>query len=282
MTPLKPGAALLHPTGSMGHTVEFVVHHGYALLFVWLLAEQGALPLPSIPLLLACGALARSGQLNPFLVLLSGMAACLIADNVWFQLGRRRGGRILNFLCRIALEPDSCVRKTENAFQKYGVRSLLLSKFVPGLNAVAAPMAGSSGTSVARFLWFDTMGALIWMLSYCGLGYAFSGQIETVGLYAMRMGSGLIGVLVALLGGWILWKFIQRQRFLRKFAVARITAEELRDKLDAGEDVVMVDLRGARQAEEFSIPGALRVSTEELAERHGDIPRDRDVILVCS
>ena len=143
--------------------------------------------------------MSRSGQLNPVLVVLSGMAACLIADNIWFQLGRRRGARILNFLCRIALEPDSCVRKTENAFSKYGVRSLLVAKFVPGLNAVAAPMAGSSGTTFGRFLWFDTLGVLIWMLTYCGLGYVFSDQIETVGLYAMRMGSGLIGLLVALL-----------------------------------------------------------------------------------
>ena len=266
----------------MGHTAEFVVRHGYALLFVWLLAEQGALPLPSIPLLLACGALSRSGQLNPVLVVLSGMAACLIADNVWFHLGRRRGARILKFLCRIALEPDSCVRKTENAFSKYGVRSLLVAKFVPGLNAVAAPMAGSSGTSLGRFLWFDTLGVLIWMLTYCGLGYVFSDQIETVGLYAMRMGSGLIGLLVALLAAWIAWKFVQRQRFLRKLAVARITPEELRGKLDAGEDLMIIDLRSAREAELYSIPGALRISIEDLSQQHGDIPRDRDVILFCS
>jgi membrane protein DedA with SNARE-associated domain len=266
----------------MGHTAEFVVRHGYALLFVWLLAEQGALPLPSVPLLLACGALSRSGQLNPVLVVLSGMAACLIADNVWFQLGRRRGGRILNFLCRIALEPDSCVRKTENAFAKYGVRSLLVAKFVPGLNAVAAPMAGSSGTTLGRFLWFDTLGVWIWMLTYCGLGYVFSDQIETVGLYAMRMGSGLVGAVVALLAAWIAWKFVQRQRFLRKLSVARITAEELRDKLDAGEDVMIIDVRSAREADLFSIPGALRISIEDLEEQHAEIPRDRDVILFCS
>ena len=266
----------------MGHTAEFVVRHGYALLFVWLLAEQGALPLPSVPLLLACGALARNGQLNPFLVLLSGMAACLLADNIWFQLGRRRGARILKFLCRIALEPDSCVRRTETPFEKYGVRSLLVAKFIPGLNAVAAPMAGSSGTTLGRFLWFDTLGVLIWMLTYCGLGYAFSDQLETVRFYALQMGSGLIGLLAALLTVWILGKFVQRQLFLRKLAVARITAEELRDKLDAGENLLIIDLRSALQAESSSIPGALRISTEELAERHGDIPRDRDVILLCS
>jgi membrane protein DedA with SNARE-associated domain len=266
----------------MGHTADFVVRHGYALLFIWLLAEQGALPLPSVPLLLACGALSRSGQLNPVLVVLSGMAACLIADNVWFQLGRRRGGKILNFLCRIALEPDSCVRKTENAFARYGVRSLLVAKFVPGLNAVAAPMAGSSDTTLGRFLWFDTLGVLIWMLTYCGLGYMFSDQIETVGLYAMRMGSGLFGLVTALLAAWIGWKFVQRQRFLRKLAVRRITAEELRDKLNAGEDVMIIDVRSAREADSFSIPGALRISMEDLAEQHGAIPRDRDVILFCS
>jgi len=266
----------------MGHTADFIVRHGYALLFVWLLAEQGALPLPSIPLLLGCGALARSGQLNPVLVVLSGMAACLIADNVWFQLGRRRGARILHFLCRVALEPDSCVRRTENAFEKYGVRSLLVAKFVPGLNAVAAPMAGSSGTSLGRFLCFDTMGALIWMLTYTGLGYAFSDQIEDVAEYAMRMGSGLIGVLAALLGAWIGWKLIQRQRFLRKISVARITPEELQEKLDAGEDVLIIDVRSSLESDLFSNPGVLRISSEELAERHGDVPRDRDVILVCS
>src|SRR5215469_14110945 len=121
----------------MGHIVQFIVHHGYLVVFVWLLAEQAALPIPSVPLLLACGALARMGQLNLFWVVLYGVVACLIADNLWFQLGRWRGTRILRFICRISLEPDSCVRQTENAFVKYGMRSLLVTKFVPGLNSVA-------------------------------------------------------------------------------------------------------------------------------------------------
>jgi membrane protein DedA with SNARE-associated domain len=266
----------------MNHTADFVVRHGYLLLFLWLLVEQGALPLPSIPLLLACGALVRSGQLHPVLVVASGMAACLIADNVWFQLGRRRGARILHFLCRIALEPDSCVRQTENAFLKYGPRSLLVSKFVPGLNTVAAPLAGSAGTSLGRFLLFDTAGALVWMLSYLCLGYVFSGQIEMVGAYATRMGSGALGLLGAAAAAWIVWKYIQRRRFLRKLAVARITPEELRRKLDAGEDVLVIDLRSVRESAADAIPGALRIAVEDLAERHGDIPRDRDVVLFCS
>jgi membrane protein DedA with SNARE-associated domain len=127
------------------HTLDFVVRHGYALLFFWILAEQGALPLPSAPLLLACGALAKDGRLSPHWIVLTGLAACLIADNVWFMLGRRRGAKVLRFICRVALEPDSCVRQTETAYQKYGSRSLLVAKFVPGLNAVSAPLAAISG-----------------------------------------------------------------------------------------------------------------------------------------
>jgi membrane protein DedA with SNARE-associated domain len=130
-------------------------------LFFWIVAEQGALPIPSVPLLLVCGALARVGDLSAIPILFVGVLACLIADTAWFQLGRSRGTKILGFLCRMALEPDSCVRQTENGFVRYGVRFLLVSKFIPGMNAVAAPLAGSSGVGWSLFLVFDTLGAAI-------------------------------------------------------------------------------------------------------------------------
>ena len=266
----------------MTQTLEFLVQHGYLVLFFWLLAEQAALPLPSIPLLLACGALARAGKMDWRLVLLYGLTACLIADNVWFQLGKRRGTKILRFICRIALEPDSCVRQTENAFLKYGMRSLLAAKFVPGLNAVAAPLAGRSGSGLGRFLVFDSLGILVWLASYTCVGYLFSDQLETVAGYAMSMGSGLITLVAGLLAVWITWKYVQRQRFLKSLAVARITAEDLRDKLQAGEDVLIVDVRAIAQDDPRAIPGAVFISVEEMATRHSEIPRDRDLILVCN
>ena len=266
----------------MHSTIDFLIRHGYAVVFLWILAEQGAVPLPSIPVLLASGALARAGKLNLFLVLLCGLGACLIADNVWFQLGRRRGGRILRFICRISLEPDSCVRQTETAFHKYGLRSLLVSKFVPGLNAVAAPMAGSSGAALRRFALFDSLGALLWIGCYVGLGWLFYDQLEVVAAYALHMGSWLAVIVAGLLGGWIAWKFIQRRRFLRKLSVARITPEELRDMLGDGEEVTIVDLRNRIDPNDSSIPGALRIPVEDLANRHREIPRDRDIVLVCS
>jgi membrane protein DedA with SNARE-associated domain len=265
----------------MGHIVQFVIHHGYLVVFVWLLAEQAALPIPSVPLLLACGALARNGQLNLILVVVYGVVACLIADNMWFQLGRWRGARVLRFICRISLEPDSCVRQTEDTFVKYGMRSLLVTKFVPGLNSVAAPLAGSSGAGVGTFLLFDCAGALVWIMAYMSLGYLFSDQLETVAGYALRTGSSLVVAVCALVAGWIGWKILQRRRFLRKLSVARITPEELRDKLEAGEDVLIVDVRSSLDTG-IVIPNAIRISAEDLAKRHHEIPRDRDIILFCT
>ncbi len=259
-----------------------MVRHGYALLFFWILAEQAALPLPSAPLLLACGALAKDGRLSPHLILLTGMSACAIADNVWFLMGRLKGIRVLRFICRVALEPDSCVRQTETAYQRFGSRSLLIAKFVPGLNAVSAPLAGISGLRFSRFVLFDTLGAALWISAFTGLGYVFSDQLDKVGDVAARMGSWVAVAAVALLSIWIGWKYWQRQRFLKKLAIARITATELRAKLEAGEEIVVVDVRSTLESDDDTVPGALRIPLEELETRHGDIPRDRDVILFCS
>jgi uncharacterized protein YneF (UPF0154 family) len=133
-----------------------------------------------------------------------------------------------------------------------------------------------------RFILFDSVGAVIWIVSYAGLGYIFSGQLDQVGDYAARMGSWVAVLAVALLAGWIGWKFFQRKRFLRKLAVARITPTELKAMLDAGQQVVVIDVRSPLESETDSVPGALRIPLEELETRHADIPRDRDVVLFCS
>jgi len=265
----------------VSHTLDFVLRHGYVLLFFWILAEQAALPLPSAPLLVACGALAKDGRISPHLVILSGWAACMLADNFWFLLGRR-GTRVLRWICKLALEPDSCVRRTETVFLRYGSRSLLVAKFVPGLNAVSAPMAALSGVSFARFILFDSLGVLLWIVSFGGLGYVFRHQLDRVGDYAAGLGAWVAVLAVALLGGWIGWKYSQRRRFLKKLAVSRITAQELRNKLGSGEEIVVVDVRSALESDTDSVPGALRIPLEELEARQGEIPRNRDIILFCS
>jgi membrane protein DedA with SNARE-associated domain len=267
---------------SITELIHLVERHGYALLFFWVLAEQGALPIPSAPLLVAVGALIRTGSLHAAAAMACCLAGALAADVVWFYFGRTRGRRVLRFICRVSLEPDSCVRQTESAFLKYGLNTLLIAKFVPGLNAVAAPLAGDSGAGVARFFAIDSLGIVMWSGAYFGVGYLFSDQVEEVLGDAQRLGSGVLILLVGLLGAWILWRFIQRRQFLKKLEVARITPEELWDRMDAGDDLYIVDLRSTVDNDSPAVPGAIRLSVEDLTSNSKQIPRDREIILYCS
>ncbi len=177
----------------MKHTLDFLLQHGYAVLFVSVLIEQLGLPVPSIPILLAVGALAGRGDLAYVPALLTAVAACLIADNVWYWLGVYRGASILNLLCKISLEPDSCVRNTENMFLKYGPRGLLFSKFVPGLSTAACPLAGMFRMEIWKFCVFDGLGSIIWAGSYSLLGYIFADRLEALAESALGMGSVALG-----------------------------------------------------------------------------------------
>lgn len=269
---------------TVDEAVQFLVRQGYTVLFVWVLVEQIGLPLPAIPLLLAAGALAGAGRLNIALAIGVAVLAALLSDIVWYQVGRHRGSRVLQFLCRISLEPDSCVRRTEDVFARHGAGSLLVAKFIPGLNTAAPPLAGIFRMRLSRFLLFDSLGALLWAGAFAGLGYLFSQQLERVAASALRLGTSLVGILMGSLATYIIWKYVQRQRFLRQLRIARISPEELKRKLDAGEDVVIVDLRHSLdfQAEPRTIPGALRLPVEELEQRHHEIPSNRDIVLYCT
>jgi len=266
---------------SLEQATDFLIRHGYALLFGWVLLEQLGLPIPAVPLLIAAGALARAGKMNLTFAVALAFIAVILADLFWYSLGRYRGGRILKLLCRISLEPDSCVRRTENLFVRHGGRSLLIAKFVPGLNTAAPALAGIFRMPVRRFMIFDSLGVLFWVVTFTSLGLIFSDQLEQI---ALRWGGWLAAVLAGGLAAYVLWKFIQRQRFIRGLRIARITPQELMDKLTAGENLSIVDLRQPMDIEAFPqmIPGALRIAMEEIEDRHGEIPRDRDVVLYCS
>lgn len=268
----------------MNEALQFLLRHGYVVLFAVVLGEQLGLPLLGAPVLLTAGALAAAGRSSLPLVLLLALAACLIGDSVWYELGRRRGASVLTLLCRISLEPDSCVRRTEEVFARHGARVLLVAKFMPGLNTVAPPLSGVIGMRPSRFLRWDAAGALLWAGTYIGLGYLFSTQLEQIALALSRLGTGA-GVLIGMtLGGYISWKYLQRRRFIRSLRVARITPEELMARMTAGDPIFIVDLRSAIHAQSvgMQIPGALHVHPEELDRRHPEIAKDREIVLYCS
>jgi membrane protein DedA with SNARE-associated domain len=268
----------------MSELLQFLIRHGYTVLFVWVLAEQVGAPVPAAPLLLAAGVLAGEGSLHFTLAFVLAVAASLISDSLWYLIGRLKGGSVLSLLCKISLKPDSCIRRTSDLFYHHGARSLLLAKFIPGLSTIAPPLAGVFRMSLWRFFLYDGLGACLWVGSFMGLGYLFSGQIEEVAAYAMKMGTTLTGLVFGGLAAYIIWKYVQRQRFLRHLRIARITPEELKRKFDAGEEVMVVDVRHPFEfaAEPQTIPGAFYLSLEDLDKEHSKIPRDKDVVLYCN
>jgi membrane protein DedA with SNARE-associated domain len=265
----------------MNEIVQFLAKHGYALLFLAVLAEQIGLPIPSGVVLIAAGSLAAAHSMSLPLALGLALIASLAGDSFWFMLGRWRGRSILALLCRISLEPDTCVRQTEQMFTKHKVKSLLFSKFVPGLGTIAPPMAAVLQVGLGTFLLFDVFGAAIWAAAYLLAGFFFRTEIERLGVYTQITGRSLVEIVVALSCLYVTVKFLARRRFYNEIRMARITSPELKALIDTGEPTVIVDLRHAHEWEDGYIPGALLMRDEELDERFPSEPRG-EVILYCS
>lgn len=261
---------------------EFLLQYGYLLLFAVVLAEQLGLPIPAAPMLLASGALAGIGKFSVTTVMAIAIAACLMGDYLWFELGRQRGSSVLRLLCRISLEPDTCVRQTETAYARYGDVSLLFAKFIPGLSTVAPPMAGIFKAPLWRFLLLDGGGSALWAGAFVLFGWIFRAQLEGFALSMSRFGTWLLlGVFLAL-AAYIAAKFIQRRRILRDLRIARITPIELKERMDAGESVTVIDLRDSIEWDDGKIPGALQIGHGEIEAAIPTLPSHQEIVLYCS
>lgn len=263
---------------------QLLVNYGLWIVFGAVFLEQVGIPFPAPLLMLAAGALAAAGKFNLLGGMMMTLVACLLADGIWFFLGRYRGNHVLGFLCRMSLEPDSCIRRTQNVFSKYGAKGIVVAKFVPGFSTVAPPLAGMSGMRLSSFLVADGAGSLLYGICFFGLGFLFSNQIEQINSAISHIGGSALALILGLAALYIGFKYWHRQRLLRELRIARITVPELREKQSAGEDLVILDLRSTLEFESDRsvILGAMRLSVDEVDHRHHEIPRDRDVILYCS
>jgi membrane protein DedA with SNARE-associated domain len=267
----------------MNDLVEILVRHGYSLLFLGVFAEQLGLPLPAGLFMMSAGVLSGLGHFSIVVSFASAVLACLMGDQIWYQVGFRRGGAVLPWLCRLSFNPDTCVRRTQNIFYRHGAKSLLIVKFFPGVNAIAAPLSGILRMPFLRFMLFDSLGTCIWAGAFIGLGFLFSHQIEQAGDYAGWIGSLIWGLIF---GGFvltILWKYIGRRRFLHQFRFARISPEELKQKIEADQELLILDVRNILELEANpqTIPGALVLPLEKLETDFPELPKGREVILYC-
>ena len=261
-----------------------VARHGYILLFAWITAEQIGAPVPAVPILIAVGVISVTGQLTLGSALVLGCLGCLIGDSLWFVLGKQRGSAVLRVLCKISLEPETCVRRSSEFISRYGSRSLIVAKFIPGISTVAVPLAASSGITLLSFFLYDVLGSLLYVAAYLAVGRFLGDRIDKLAFFAgsIKSASLLVAILaaVAILG----LRFYQKRRFQRDVDIARISAEELRGLIERGQNPFIVDLRHPLDmlTDPRIIPGAIRMTPDELSSRLDQIPRDREIILYCT
>jgi membrane protein DedA with SNARE-associated domain/rhodanese-related sulfurtransferase len=267
----------------MNPHVQEIIRHGYLWLFLVALLERIGLPLLVTPVMIAAGAVAGLGDLSLAGIILFTTVAAELGDWLWYELGRNQGSSVLRLLCRISLEPDSCVRRSEDAFGRHTTSALISSKFVPGLGRLAAPVAGLSGMPRDRFLLVNGLGSLLWTVCFALVGYIPARKLPIGLLLAELAGWALVGLVVAAIGK-VFWKYVQRERFIRSLRVSRITVEDLKANLDRGERPFIVDLRHMLEfvVDPRTVPTAVRISPDELPVRNAEIPRDRDIVLYCT
>jgi rhodanese-related sulfurtransferase len=217
------------------------------------------------------------------------LLACLVADSIWFALGRRYGNSVLKLLCRFSFEASTCVSKTEGYFTRRGAVTLLFAKFVPGLSTVAAPIAGQTGMSLPRFLAWDLAGSFIWGETFILAGRFFGDIAKKSAPFFAWLGHFAIVIFVLMVLGFLAHRIWKQRKFLQQVRELRLEPSELKTMLDIAETnhtppPFIVDLRHPLDylPDPRVLPGALRIGPNELKQHSEIIPRDRDVILYCT
>ena len=263
---------------------RLIAEYGLALVFANVLLEQLGLPIPAVPTLVVAGALAAEGEFSPLAAFGVAFVACMMGDVAWYLAGRRYGRRVMAFLCRVSLSPDSCVRQTEFRFERWGRLTLVLSKFIPGLSTIAPPLAGAMRLGWPSFLLLNGLGVVIWAGVAIGAGMAFHAQISGFIVRLEGLGTLAAEAIGALLGGYIALKWWERRRFYKMLRIARIGVDELRALMDEGRRPVIVDVRSpiSRGLDPRFIPGALAMDVAEVNRRLAELPADREIVFYCT
>ncbi len=267
----------------MPNLVELLQLYGILIVFAIVLVEQGGLPIPAFPILVVSGALAASGGISWLACIAAAVFACLIADYFWFSAGRFYGAGVLRLLCRISLSPDSCVSQTEDRFARFGPKSLIVSKFIPGFNVIAAPMSGALGVRTGRFLAFSITGSILWAGTGIALGAYFHRTVDQVLEAMSTMGTAAVLVLGSMLALFILYQFVERRRAARVPPIEGVSIDDYVGMLEAGLDPLLIDARSTTaQSLDAPIPGALLYQPGEYHTLIASLDKDRHIVVYCN
>ena len=273
----------------MGSMMFLLLRHTYAVIFGWVLIEQAGVPIPSIPLMLAAGTMSAAHKLHVAYALPVVMLACLIADSMWYFLGKRYGSKVLNLLCRFSLEAASCVSRTQGSVTKRGAFTLLFAKFVPGLSTMAAPIVGQAKIPYPTFVLYDMAGTLIWASAWLFAGRFFGDVAKHSSDFFAALGhfAGLLVVLMVI--AVLVYRLVKRRQFVSELRGLRLEPTQLLAMIDdakrEGTDPpFIVDLRHPLDLlpDPRVLPGALRIGPDQLKQSSTLIPRDRDIVLYCT
>jgi membrane protein DedA with SNARE-associated domain len=260
--------------------LQSLIAHPYTVVLFAAVVERIGLPVFLSPVLIGAGALAATGRMQFDVAVWIALVACIAGDSLWYELGRKRGDSVLSLLCRISLEPESCVRRTRNFFSKGTTRTVLISKWLPGLSHIVPAVAGLSSVDRMKFFLSNTAGSAIWIVALMLAGYVPVARWHlgpAIGPFVFEAG-------LVLLAGNVGFKYIQKQRFLRELDQARIAPKDLAQMIEKGESLVILDLRHPLDSvtDPRTLPGALRVLPDEVTARAQLLPKDQDIILYCT
>jgi membrane protein DedA with SNARE-associated domain len=265
----------------MQHVLDLLRNNGPLVILAVAFLETLGLPLPAFPFLVLSGCLIVEDSLSWPPTLMAAIAGTMAADLLWFWLGRRMGRKALDLLCRLSLNPDACVGRSERLFHGRSTAVVLTAKLVPGLNTLVPSLAGILGMRPWRYAVLDAAGSLIWAGTGLSLGLAFGRGILS------RLESvqhALFLLLAAMLGFYVVFRIGYRHYVTRRNAVPRIEAQDLQRKLDSGDGVVVVDLRNNSAYSDSNqvLPGARRIAPAAFKTLADSLPKGKEIVLYCT
>jgi membrane protein DedA with SNARE-associated domain len=270
----------------MHHFTALLEQHSYILLFIVVLGEAIGLPVPASLAMVAAGAAAAVGTLRTPAVLGLAITAMLLGDSLLYVLGRYMGWALLALLCRISANPENCILRSAESFYKRGKVTLLIAKFIPGVNSMAPPLAGSMKMRLPQFLRLDLAGTALYLGAYFALGFLFRNFLAMITRGFLAAGHLMEQLLVASVIGYVVYKVVLYRKHKVYRVVPRVLVEELARKLASGdkENLVLLDVRshGYYDANAMRIKGSLRFEPNHLSEEVKLLPKDKDIYLYCT